>query len=732
MNDSALYFIRRVFIGLILLSIAPLVIAETPEQAFIYISPVPSSEYILKETTILLRTGQPFSPADSAELAGVTITGVQSGEHAFSVILSDDINTAILRPEIYFTPDESVTVEFDSLSINSRVVDGSFAFMTAEPAARLSLNDLEKLPGNELPPIPGSGSIKKNDDDQLLDVDPSLPYDFPPRVLLTNDNPDSGYVFISNMGVDAGTTYLMILGDNAYPVYYRKMPYWSWDFKKQPNGYLSYIVEDTPFFMVMDSTYAVVDSFRAQNGYFTDEHDLQLLDNGHALIAAYDYQTVDMSQIIHGGNEDARVIGYVIQELDSNKNVVFQWRSWDHLEITEATEMGFTGSVIDYVHGNTLELDSDGNILTSFRNMESLTKINRQTGETIWRLGGVRNQFNIVSDSIGWSRQHDLRRLANGNITIYNNGRLFPYPYNYSSANEYRLDEDNMTCTLVRKFSNDPEVFGPFMGNNQRLPNGNALIGWGGQASISVTEVRPDSTKAWEMTFVTYEGQRNFSYRAFRFPWHGVASKPYLIVEPTDSLVHLVFNKFGDSSVAQYYIYVGPSPEPATIIDSASENYYNLDFGHISNGYNYFRVTAVDGFGAESPFSNEEALYLHVFNQYLPGDANMANGAWPPAVIGSDVTYLVNYFRDTPVNPACLINGNYMAADMNGSCSVIGSDVTRLVSYFRGQATIQYCPDWDPAWITPADCPEMPPAGWPNCQEPIINRRFSPANPLGK
>lgn len=100
---------------------------------------------------------------------------------------------------------------------------------------------------------------------------------------------------------------------------------------------------------------------------------------------------------------------------------------------------------------------------------------------------------------------------------------------------------------------------------------------------------------------------------------------------------------------------------------------------------------------------------------YLPGDANMYNGAWPPAVIGADVTYLVNYFRGMPSNPACLLSGYYCAADINADCRVIGSDVTRMVSYFRNQAAIEPCPDYQPAWLTPDDCPEEAPSGWPDC-----------------
>ena len=102
---------------------------------------------------------------------------------------------------------------------------------------------------------------------------------------------------------------------------------------------------------------------------------------------------------------------------------------------------------------------------------------------------------------------------------------------------------------------------------------------------------------------------------------------------------------------------------------------------------------------------------------YLPGDVNMANGGWPPAVIGSDVTYLVNYFRNLDGNPPCNFTGFFAPADINGDCRVIGSDVTRLVNYFRGQGTIAYCPDYEPWWHSSRELPTNPPPNWPGCDQ---------------
>ena len=101
-------------------------------------------------------------------------------------------------------------------------------------------------------------------------------------------------------------------------------------------------------------------------------------------------------------------------------------------------------------------------------------------------------------------------------------------------------------------------------------------------------------------------------------------------------------------------------------------------------------------------------------NDYVPGDANMLAGQWPPQVIGSDVTYLVNYFRG--VLEPCLIGDFYCSGDANGDCQVISSDVTRMVAYFRGLASLSYCPDYEPSWLIPDDFPVNPPSGWPVCE----------------
>src|SRR5262249_28108787 len=140
-----------------------------------------------------------------------------------------------------------------------------------------------------------------------------------------------------------------------------------------------------------------------------------------------------------------------------------------------------TQHLVDYVHGNAVELDSDGNILISSRSMHEITKINRATGAVMWRFGlhALNNQFAFVNDARGFKGQHDIRRLPNGNVTLLDNGTCFDAPL-YSRVVEYRLDEVNKVATLVREFRNAPDLYTPFMGNAQRREGGGTMIGWGG------------------------------------------------------------------------------------------------------------------------------------------------------------------------------------------------------------------------------------------------------------
>jgi hypothetical protein len=490
--------------------------AHRPAEAlagYAYLSPVPSSELVSRWNNVAIRHGETIDPS-TVDPALITVVGSQSGSHAGKLSLSDDSRTLVFTPTLPYAHGETVTV---NLAGGTRASSGallpavSFHFDVArtDPVPRPveSYDELETPPADAAPtPIVSRRAAPTV-------TASGLPPNYPVMTLISMDHPDTGYVFL---GPKTNTlpSPLLIIDNHMMPIFYRRAPYELLDFKMQPNGLLTYFDNSRRKHYAMDSTYTVVDSFAASNGYFADFHDLRVLPNGHVLLLIYDTQTVRMDLVVPGGDPDASVSGLVIQELDHDKNVVFQWRSWDHFEITDGLNIDLTAPYIDYVHGNALELDTDGNLLVSCRHFNEITKINHQTGDVMWRFGpnAKHNQFVVHGDPRGFGYQHDIRRLPNGDITLFDNADyLNPQ---VSRAVEYRLDEQTKEAWLVWEEWPSNSGYGNSNGSVQRRDNGSTMIGWGaGNVNPNVTELHSDGTKSLELQVAST------TYRASRTIW---------------------------------------------------------------------------------------------------------------------------------------------------------------------------------------------------------------------
>jgi hypothetical protein len=492
-------------------------------RAFLYVSPEPGSDKVSCWNNVAIRQG---SALDRAALAPsrLTVVGSTSGIHTGRFRLAGDDQTILFTPDEPYALGENVHVR---LAAGTRTAAGTtlpelafdFRVSRVDPRGQAHA-DPERLPD----PPPGSAWWQRpalTTQTTAGPCDTLLP-GFPAVHEINVENPNAGVSFVAPFSSFAGARAdIEILDDHGHALYERtfstnNIPA---DFKMQHDGRLTFSMANPTIFITMDSAYALVDTFTVGNGYFTDLHDLQLLANGHALLMAYDYEPVGMDTVVVGGNPNATVIGLIVQELDENKDVIFQWRSWDHFKIIDASvspEINLLGSTIDYVHGNSVEMMPDGNLLISCRHMNELTKVDRQTGGIIWRMGlnAANNEFTFPNDTRGFSHQHDARILPNGHLTVFDNGNnLSPQ---YSRALEFALDEENLVATKVWEYRHTPDVYGGFMGNVQRHADGSTTISWGGTpGATKVTDLHADGSVASELQL----GPPELSYRAFRHDW---------------------------------------------------------------------------------------------------------------------------------------------------------------------------------------------------------------------
>ena len=518
---------KRVAAALLAVIATAALFAHEKPGGYLYVSPLPGSRFVSRTTNLIVRQRDRFDAREAEELRRAAITGSATGSHSASFVISDDGKTAVWAPVAPFAPGETVTISVPASPGAGGSGPATWTFTVSSVSPGFAPPRAPEPWDNALAAATGARRAPASARPD------SVPSDFPTLKVDTSNNPSPGALFLTTTDkLPPYGLYAMVFDNTGAAVGYTgTSPYSCNDFKVQPNGMLSYAsvtgvagaVGIAPTMeIVMDSTFAVVDSFQCGNGYTADFHEFTLLPNGHAIMMAYDPQIVDMSQLVPGGKPNAVVYGSIIQELDAAKQVVFQWRSWDYIPITDCYD-NLTGTAFDYCHLNAIEVDTDGNFIASCRETAEILKIDHITGDIIWRWGGRHNQFTFIGDNAQnapnyFSYQHDVRRIANGHITMMDNGNQ--HVPEYSRAAEYALDETNKTATLVWEYRHTPDVFNPAAGSVQRLPNGNTLIGWGtsnflGVGDMALTEVRPDKSTALEMTLP----KGLFSYRALRFPW---------------------------------------------------------------------------------------------------------------------------------------------------------------------------------------------------------------------
>lgn len=248
----------------------------------------------------------------------------------------------------------------------------------------------------------------------------------------------------------------------------------------------------------------IVRTFTAPPSSYLDGHEFWELADiegayAGAVFFAYTARHLDLSA--QGGPADTLVTGHqvIMQDASGAQRVVFD--AWDHFALTDNVEP--SPGQLDFDHPNALTFDTDGNYIVSWRNLDVITKIDAQTGDLIWTLASsfatLSSDFTFSGDPLeGFSAQHSVRSLDNGNVLIFDNGTRHATPA--SRAVEYHLDTGAHTATKVWDFTHTPPYYTAFTGSVQRLANGNTFIGWTFGTPLVASEVTPSGTTVWEGT----------------------------------------------------------------------------------------------------------------------------------------------------------------------------------------------------------------------------------------
>ncbi|MGH2633994.1 MAG: arylsulfotransferase family protein, partial [Tepidiformaceae bacterium] len=354
---------------------------------------------------------------------------------------------------------------------------------------------------------------------------------------------------------------------NLQLVKYRGEDLLAWYEGEPPSGSPGYAVGSC---VLYDRSYNHVTTIFGHESSAIDLHDMVVTPQGTALVEAYVPVTRDLTSM--KGAPNTTVLDWLLQEIEiSSGKVLFTWSALDHIALEESVTAPPTtsGGTYDYFHGNSIEVDDDNNLIISGRDTSAIYKIDRSSGQMIWRLrGGVAGPATgpgeptatstpdglyvpafhptatssaspaatatastaatasvpppppgtqdlvLKPDGESFWFQHDVRRNNDGTVSIFDDGAA-PFHHN---ARGIILDVDTAagTATIRQSYSVGVEV--DFEGSFRLQSNGTWLAGWGGVGRL--TEFSPTGDVEFDATFA------GNSYRALHFPWHATPSTP--------------------------------------------------------------------------------------------------------------------------------------------------------------------------------------------------------------
>ncbi|KAM0718429.1 hypothetical protein Q7P37_005499 [Cladosporium fusiforme] len=236
------------------------------------------------------------------------------------------------------------------------------------------------------------------------------------------------------------------------------LTFWTGDDRVRGHGSGSY--------MMLDSSYELVHTANAANGFNADLHEFLLTQDGTALITVYQKYQHDISDRrmfnLTDDPNDANpnwIWDCLLQEISvDTRTVIFEWRASDHIDVNDTYHgIAHTGNYddpFDWFHMNSIRKDELGNYLISARYTHSITYIDGKTGQVIWILGGKSNMFMDLSNgsAINFAWQHDAQ---------------FVSPMAFPELYEPPRDQPRYTTRLLSLFDNAAEDQNYMYGEDQ-------------------------------------------------------------------------------------------------------------------------------------------------------------------------------------------------------------------------------------------------------------------------
>ena len=214
-------------------------------------------------------------------------------------------------------------------------------------------------------------------------------------------------------------------------------------------------------------------------------HDFERLPDGNTLVLLWEPMPAELAAQVQGGfsadGAAEEMLGDTVQEITPAGETVYQWRSWEHLDLAEDVICHLEGRR-EWTHQNALNVTPEGDLLVSFRQTSTIGIVDKASGDFRWKWGPGHI-----------SHQHHPTYLDNGRVLLFDNG-CHKRGFTHSRV----IEVDPNTSEIAWEYRGDPPIsfYSYHISGADRLPNGNTLICEGAPGRIF--EVTTVGDIVWE------------------------------------------------------------------------------------------------------------------------------------------------------------------------------------------------------------------------------------------
>jgi hypothetical protein len=354
--------------------------------------------------------------------------------------------------------------------------------------------------------------------------------------------------------------------------------------------------------VVVDQHYKTVATLKGAGGWVISEHEM-IISGGNAWVTAY--KVVPYNLTPYGGSANGLVLDSAVQEYNlATGQLLYTWDALNpggtpNIPLSQSKQKPFPGVPWDAYHINSIALTGNETFLVSMRNTWTGYLVNRLTNAIEWTVSGnPANSTFTLPKNAQFQWQHDVELHGDvltvfddnccGIASISNGKAQFALPAFPPHGLVIKLNLTNHTASLVHSYTENKKILTSYLGNIQRLPNGNVALSWGNQPFFS------EQSSTGKTLLDAVWPKPDLNYRTYVQKWVGI---PYFppsgAVRNNHGKATIYASWDGDTQIVSWRVLAGSTANSLKAVASATKTGFETAIP-LTSSSKVYEVQALD------------------------------------------------------------------------------------------------------------------------------------------